>query len=232
MNGRLAHVPVIAIDGPSGSGKGTVARRVAAALGWQLLDSGALYRLVALAGAARGLEPSDETGHAVVASALDAGFESDGAGAERVLLDGRDVTRELREETTGNMASVVAAMPSVRSALLDRQRAYAAPPGLVADGRDMGTVVFPWAGLKVFLTATAEERALRRYNQLKQKGLAANLAGLSQEILARDQRDAARSTAPLRAAEDAVIVDSTGVPVDAVVDRVLELARERFPAIR
>jgi len=231
MNVRLPEVPVIAIDGPSGSGKGTVARRVADALGWGLLDSGALYRLVALAGGERGLQPTDEVGHATVASSLEARFESDETGAERVLLDGRDVTRELRDEKTGNMASVVAAMPAVRTALLDRQRAYAVRPGLVADGRDMGTVVFPSARLKVFLTATAEERALRRYKQLKQKGLAASLSGLSQEILARDQRDAARSTAPLRAAEDAVVVDSTGMPVDAVVKRVLELARERFPAV-
>lgn len=231
MNVRLPGVPVIAIDGPSGSGKGTVARRVADALGWGLLDSGALYRLVALAGGERGLQPTDEVGHATVASSLEARFESDETGAERVLLDGRDVTRELRDEKTGNMASVVAAMPAVRTALLDRQRAYAVRPGLVADGRDMGTVVFPSARLKVFLTATAEERALRRYKQLKQKGLAASLSGLSQEILARDQRDAARSTAPLRAAEDAVVVDSTGMPVDAVVKRVLELARERFPAV-
>lgn len=232
MSDQLPVVPVIAIDGPSGSGKGTVARRVAEALGWRLLDSGALYRLVALAGSARGLEPSDEAGHAAVAQALEARFESDETGAERVWLDGRDVTRQLRDETTGNMASVVAAMPAVRMALLGRQRTYASPPGLVADGRDMGTIVFPSAGLKVFLTATAEERALRRYKQLKQKGLAASLAGLSREILARDQRDEARSTAPLRAAEDAVIVDSTGMPVDAVVERVLELARECFPAIR
>ena len=230
MTGPGAATPVIAIDGPSGSGKGTVARRVAEALGWQLLDSGALYRLVALAAAE--LERSDEAGHAAVAASLDARFEVDERGGERVLLGGRDVTRDLRSETTGNMASVVAAMPAVRSALLARQRAYAVRPGLVADGRDMGTVVFPSAGLKVFLTATAEERALRRYKQLKEKGLAANLAGLSQEILARDQRDAARSAAPLRAAEDAVIVDSTGMPVDAVVEHVLELARERFPAIR
>jgi cytidylate kinase len=232
MNRPLAGTPVIAIDGPSGSGKGTVARRVAEALGWMLLDSGALYRLVALAGAEQGLEASDEPGHAALAATLDARFESDETGAERVLLDGRDVTRELRAEATGGMASVVAAMPSVRMALLGRQREYAVRPGLVADGRDMGTVVFPSAGLKVFLTASAEERALRRYKQLKEKGLTANLAGLSQEILARDQRDAGRSLAPLRAAEDAVIVDSTGITVDAVVERVLSLARERFPAIR
>jgi len=223
-------VPVIAIDGPSGSGKGTVCRIIAERLGWHLLDSGALYRLTALAGAARSLDPADEPAHARVAASLDARFEVNEQGGERVLLDGRDVTRELRAETTGNMASVVAAMPSVRAALLERQRGFAVPPGLVADGRDMGTVVFPAAGLKVFLTASAEERARRRYNQLKEKGLAANLAGLSQEILERDRRDSARSVAPLRPATDAVVIDSTGITVDDVVNRILVLAREAFPA--
>lgn len=224
-------VPVIAIDGPSGSGKGTVCRIIAERLGWHLLDSGALYRLTALAGAARGFDPADEARHADLAARLDVTFEVDERGGERVRLDGRDVTQELRAETTGNMASVVAAMPSVRAALLERQRAFAAPPGLVADGRDMGTVVFPAAGLKVFLTASAEERAQRRYNQLKEKGLAANLAGLSQEILERDRRDSARSVAPLRPATDAVVIDSTGLTVDDVVNRILVLAREAFPAI-
>jgi len=224
-------VPVIAIDGPSGSGKGTVCRILAERLGWHLLDSGALYRLTALAGAARGLEPADEPGHAAVAAGLDARFEVNEAGGERVLLDGRDVTRELRAEVTGNMASVVAVMPAVRAALLERQRAYAVAPGLVADGRDMGTVVFPSAGLKVFLTASAGERARRRYNQLKEKGLAANLAGLSQEILERDRRDSARSVAPLRPAADAVVIDSTGITVDDVVSRILVLARDVFPAM-
>jgi cytidylate kinase len=223
-------IPVIAVDGPSGSGKGTVSRILAERLGWSLLDSGALYRLTALAGAARGLGPGDEPGHAALAAGLDARFEADAAGAERVLLDGRDVTRELRAEATGNMASIVAAMPSVRAALLERQRAYATPPGLVADGRDMGTVVFPTAGLKVFLTASAEERARRRYNQLKEKGLAANLAGLSQEILERDRRDSARSVAPLKPAADAVVIDSTGMAIDDVVGRILSLARGIFPA--
>ena len=224
-------VPVIAIDGPSGSGKGTVCRILSERLGWHLLDSGALYRLTALAGAARGLDPADEPGHAAVAAGLDARFEVNETGGERVLLDGRDVTRELRAEVTGNMASVVAVMPSVRAALLERQRGFAVPPGLVADGRDMGTVVFPSAGLKVFLTASAEERARRRYNQLKEKGLAANLAGLSQEILERDRRDSARSVAPLRPAADAVVIDSTGITVDDVVSRILVLARDVFPAM-
>lgn len=225
------NVPIIAVDGPSGSGKGTVSRILAQRLGWNLLDSGALYRLVALAGTLREFAPDDETGHAALAAGLDVRFEMAAEGAERVLLERRDVTRELRAETTGNAASRVAAMPAVREALLDRQRAFAVSPGLVADGRDMGTVVFPEAGLKVFLTASAEERALRRYKQLKEKGLAANLADLSQEILERDQRDSSRPVAPLRPAPDAVVIDSTGIPVEAVVDRILALAALQFPAI-
>jgi cytidylate kinase len=225
-------VPVIAIDGPSGSGKGTIARLVAARLGWHLLDSGALYRLVALAGEARGLEPDDEPGHGRVAAALDARFEVAADGAERVLLDGRDVTRELRTEAAGAAASRVAAMPAVRGSLLGRQRAFARPPGLVADGRDMGTVVFTGAPLKVYLTASADERARRRHKQLKEKGLAANLAGLSREILERDRRDSTRPVAPLRPAPDAVTIDSTGMPIDAVVERVLDLARHRISATK
>jgi cytidylate kinase len=225
------NVPIIAVDGPSGSGKGTISRLLASRLGWHLLDSGALYRLVALAGMMRGISDGDEPGHAVLAATLDARFETDAAGQERILLDGQDVTLDLRAESTGNLASVVAAMPTVRGALLNRQRAFAVPPGLVADGRDMGTVVFPAAGLKVFLTASAEERARRRYNQLKEKGLAANLAGLSQEIHERDRRDSARSVAPLRPATDAVTIDSTGMTVEQVVAQVLALAREAFPAI-
>lgn len=224
-------VPVIAIDGPSGSGKGTVARLVARRLGWHLLDSGALYRLVAMAGANRGLAGDDEPGHAAVAAGLDARFESDAQGQERVLLDGRDVTRDLRTEEAGAAASRVAAMPAVRSALLARQRAFATAPGLVADGRDMGTVVFTGAPVKVYLTASADERALRRYKQLKEKGLPANLADLSQEILHRDRRDSTRPVAPLRPAPDAVVIDSTGIPVEEVVDRVLALAIKQIPAI-
>jgi cytidylate kinase len=224
-------VPVIAIDGPSGSGKGTVSRLLARRLGWHLLDSGALYRLVALAGIARGLDPQDEAGHAAVAAGLDARFEVDAAGEERVLLDGRGVTRELRSESTGSAASRVAAMPAVRAALIGRQRGFAQPPGLVADGRDMGSIVFPDAPLKIFLTASPEERARRRHKQLKEKGLTVNLSDLSREIRERDHRDANRSVAPLRASADAVVIDSTNIGVGQVVAQIEDLARSRIAAI-
>ncbi|HSG01282.1 MAG TPA: (d)CMP kinase [Vicinamibacterales bacterium] len=222
-------IPVIAIDGPSGSGKGTVSRRVASTLGWHLLDSGALYRLVALAGARAGLDPQDEAGHAEIAAGLDVVFRVDDRGEERVLLGGREVSGELRSEATGAAASRVAAWPVVRTALLGRQRRFMQPPGLVADGRDMGSVVFPDAGLKLFLTATPEERALRRHKQLNEKGLGVNLAALSAEIAERDRRDATRKVAPLVACPDAVVLDTTSMGIDAVVNRVLALAYERLP---
>jgi cytidylate kinase len=224
--------PVVAIDGPSGSGKGTVSRLVARALGWHLLDSGALYRLVALAGQKAGLRDDDVAGHARLAAALDAEFGVDAAGEEWVCLDGLEVTSELRAETTGAAASRVAAWPAVRSALLERQRRYARPPGLVADGRDMGSVVFPDAGLKIFLTASPEERARRRHKQLKEKGLSVNLAALSAEIAERDRRDATRAVAPLVACADAVTLDTTGLGIGEVVGRILVLAGERFPRAR
>jgi cytidylate kinase len=221
-------VPVMAIDGPSGSGKGTVSRAVARALGWALLDSGALYRLVALAGRQAGLRLDDEAGLARLAETAEIRFGSGRSGEEAVWLGVQEVTDAIRTEEAGNDASKVAALPKVRAALLERQRRFAVPPGLVADGRDMGTVVFPDAEVKIFLDASAAERALRRHKQLKEKGVAANLAALSLEIEERDRRDMNRAIAPLTPSADAVLLDTTGMPVDAVVERVLEMARGRL----
>jgi len=220
-------IPIVTIDGPSSSGKGTISRIVAARVGWNLLDSGALYRLVALGGLMRHLDPDDVEQHVAVARSMKVQFGSVGAGEEHVTLDGQDVTRKIRTEEAGAGASRVAAWPAVRAALTDRQRAFAEPPGLVADGRDMGTVIFPGARLKVFLTATAEERAQRRHKQLIEKGSAASLAALSREIAERDLRDSTRQVAPLKPAPDAQLLDSTGLGIDAVVERVLSLGRER-----
>jgi CMP/dCMP kinase len=224
----MSKVHILTIDGPSGSGKGTVSRAAASALGWGLLDSGALYRLVALAGRRAGVALDDGPELSRLAAQLDIRFDSDRAGEEAVWLAGRDVTRDIRTEGAGNDASKVAALPAVRAALLERQRRFAVPPGLVADGRDMGTVVFPEAQVKIFLTASLGARALRRHNQLKEKGVAATLAALSQEIAERDQRDITRSASPLVASADAVLLDTTGMPVDAVVERVLGVVRARL----
>jgi CMP/dCMP kinase len=220
---------VLTIDGPSGSGKGTVSRRVAEQLGWHLLDSGALYRLVALAGRLDGLDPDDQQGHALAAAQLVVRFGQDSAGDERILLGPalREVTRDIRTEEAGQGASRVAAWPAVRAALLQRQQDFAQPPGLVADGRDMGTVVFPTALLKIYLTASPQERARRRYNQLKDKGSGASLAALSLEIAERDRRDSTRSVAPLVPAPEAIVVDSTSLGIDEVVDRIMAEARAR-----
>ena len=221
----MTGVSVITIDGPSGSGKGTISRAVARSLGWALLDSGALYRLVALAARRAGINLDDAEGLASLAERFSIRFGSNESGEEVVWLDERDVTRAIRTEEAGNDASKVAALAPVRAALLERQRRFAVPPGLVADGRDMGTVVFPQARCKIFLTASPAERALRRYKQLKEKGVTANLAALSLEIAERDERDSTRSASPLVASADATMLDTTGMSVDDVVERVLRVAR-------
>ena len=219
-------VPVLTIDGPSGAGKGTVSRLVAGRLGWHYLDSGALYRAVGVAASWADLDLSDPAALVRCTFDTDIRFQDDG-GNLRVIVNGTDATDELRLETTGTLASAIAAIPEVRAALKERQRAFRREPGLVADGRDMGTVIFPDATTKVFLTASAEERARRRHNQLKDKGVSVTFDGLLREILSRDARDAQRAVAPLKPADDAVLLDTTGLSIDEVVDRVLALVPAR-----
>jgi cytidylate kinase len=217
---------VLTIDGPSGSGKGTVSRLVAEQLGWRLLDSGALYRAVGYAAGMEGLDLSDGDAVTRCAQSVKIRFQPSADGADtRILVNGHDATDELRTETAGAAASAIASIPSVRQALVDLQLSFRKPPGLVADGRDMGTVIFPDAPYKVFLTASAAERAKRRYKQLKEKGLGVTLGTLQREIEARDERDASRAVAPLKPAEDALLVDSTGMPIADVVAKVLAVVR-------
>ena len=213
--------PVLTIDGPSGSGKGTISQLVAQRLGWHYLDSGAIYRAVGQAAAWEGLDLSDAEAVAACAARTDIRFTSGPDGEPHVLVNGKDATRLLHTETVGALASAIAAHPPVRAALVDLQHRFRRAPGLVADGRDMGTVIFPDAPYKVFLTASAAERARRRYKQLKDKGVSVNLDSLLHEIAARDERDAGRAVAPLKPAADAVFLDSTGMPITDVVERVL-----------
>ncbi|CDH45213.1 (d)CMP kinase [Candidatus Contendibacter odensensis] len=220
--------PVITVDGPSGVGKGTLCQWLAIRLGWHLLDSGALYRLTALAALRRSLPLEDADQVAMVAANLEAEFTANADGCLRITLDGTEVGTDLRTEHCGNAASRVAALPAVRTALLQRQRNFRRAPGLIADGRDMGTVVFPEAELKLFLTASAEERAQRRHKQLSQQGLDANLKNLAGEIAERDTRDSQRAIAPLRPAADAEILDTTHLKIAEVCDWALALTVHRL----
>jgi len=221
-------VPVITIDGPSGAGKGTVARIVAEQLGWHLLDSGAIYRVLAVATQHHHVSIDEEEPLIPMAAHLDVQFEISAKGESIVILEGENVTNSIRTEEIGALASKVAAFPRVREALLRRQRAFSVKPGLVADGRDMGTVVFSNAPVKVFLTASAEERAERRFNQLKEKGFDVKIGRLLDDIRLRDERDSNREVAPLVPAEGALIVDSTELSIQEVVNRVLSFANGKL----
>jgi cytidylate kinase len=220
-----AAIPVITLDGPGGSGKGTVCLRLASKLGWHILDSGSLYRLTALESLRAGVE--SEAQLIEISEKLDVDYVPEGDRL-KILLRGGDVSDAIRVEAVGSRASEIAAIAGVRQALLARQRAFARPPGLLADGRDMGTVVFPDAQLKIFLTASPEERAKRRYKQLKEKGIDANLPELVAELEARDKRDCERETAPLQAADDAILLDTTALSIEQVVDQVMQMASQRF----
>ncbi|KPJ93641.1 MAG: cytidylate kinase [Gammaproteobacteria bacterium SG8_11] len=227
-NDSQRKAPVITIDGPTASGKGTISRLLADRLGWQILDSGALYRLLGLKALRQNVPLDDEPVLAKLALELDIRFSGSALDEEiQVFLDEENVTNEIRTETSGAAASKVAALPKVRTALLDKQRAFRQLPGLIADGRDMGTVVFPDAQVKIFLTASAEERAKRRYNQLIEKGVSVNLSDLFEESAERDKRDSNRSAAPLVAAEDAVELDTSNITAEQAALRVLELYQNR-----
>ncbi len=225
---QVVAAPVITIDGPSGSGKGTISSAVAEKLGFHFLDSGALYRVVALASLNRKVAEDDTRSLVDLARTAPIEFKRSGTGDSQVLLGGQDVTRDLRQEEVGTRASKIATIPQLRSELLTRQRRWRRPPGLVADGRDMGTVIFPDAVLKIYLTASAKIRAERRHKQLIDKGIEANIAGLLADIIERDNRDHNREIAPLKPAEDSVSIDSTELSIDEVVTKVLDFAGNRI----
>ena len=221
-------VPIITIDGPSGTGKGTLCHRLAAHLGWHFLDSGAIYRVLAYAALAKGLSVMDTTHLVSLAHGLSLRFQADDSETMRVWLDDNDISTAIRTEACGQAASQMAAIPEVRQALLARQRAFAVSPGLVTDGRDMGTVVFPEAQLKIYLYASTEERAQRRFLQLKESGNDVSLAQVVDELVLRDARDTERSHSPLKPADDAVLIDTTGLTIVQVYHNVLEWAVKRF----
>ena len=228
----MSRIPVITVDGPGGTGKGTVCAHLAEWLGWHLLDSGALYRALALAAQTKRIQVDNEAALAGLAAGLEAQFRPAGAGAPvEVWLDGQCVSRAIRGDATGQAASAIAALAAVRAALLERQRAFRRAPGLVADGRDMGTVVFPAADLKLFLTASPAERAKRRYKQLKEQGINANLRDLSALLAERDERDRRRPVAPAEPAADAVVIDTDKLDIDGVLAKIRQLASARLPAL-
>jgi len=223
----VKNIPIITIDGPSGAGKGTIAQNVASALGFHILDSGSLYRLTALASEDDGIALSEEAKIAEIALNLAVSFKPTERGLQ-IILRGEEVTEAIRKEQIGMRASKVAALSKVRDALLARQRSFSEKPGLVADGRDMGTTVFPDAALKIFMTASAEERAERRFKQLKDKGISANIAALVNDLKLRDEQDANRAVSPLKPAEDAIQIDTTEMGIDEVTQQVLALAKQRL----
>jgi len=220
-------IPVITIDGPSGAGKGTVCRLLAQRLGWEILDSGAIYRVLALASIHHQVDPSDEESLIPLAAHLDVQFQSTD-NSSQIILEGEEVTLSIRNEEVGGVASKIASLPRVREALLRRQRAFKQFPGLIADGRDMGTVVFPDAEIKVFLTASAEERADRRFKELKEKGHDVKIGDLLNDIKARDERDTNRSVAPMVAAEGAICIDSTTVSAQEVYEQLIQVIEKTF----
>ena len=226
----MTEVPVITVDGPSGTGKGTVCSILATKLRWHLLDSGSLYRVLALSAIKADVGFDDESALVALVSSMTLSFAtSEENNLVRIFLNKQDVSDDIRSESCGNAASLVAALPGVRQALLERQRAFMQPPGLVADGRDMGTIVFPAAELKIFLTASAEERASRRYKQLKEKGISVNLRDLSADIVERDRRDKERAASPLKPADDAVTIDTTEIQIEQVMSQISALVEQRFP---